>query len=458
MDSVQPVLRVILFILLVLLDAVFSGAAVAIGHLNESKLTEDAQHGDKKASYILKLLEQPASLINTAHLVVNATAMISGAYVARLFYEAAASAGIQYFEEVHPLIIQVVIAILIILIFVIIVLVAGIIVPKKVAAKDGEKFLYRTIGAIRFFMALFRPLTSLITALSNQVARLFGVSPDDRNDSVTEEEIIMMVSEGHEQGVLEENEAEMINNIFEFNDKEVSDIMTHRKDMVAVNVDMSASDAAELMLSQSYSRYPVYEGDTENIVGILHLKDMMRVLSVRDSQDVTVRGVMRQPYFVPDTQKIDQLFTEMQAKKIHIAIVIDEYGQTAGLIAMEDILEEIVGNIFDEYDPDENYIQQVDAGVWTMQGSAPLDEVGEALSIEDLDEGEFETLNGLLVALLDHIPAEGEKDCVEYAGYRFEILEVENNMIQQVRVTKKESEEEPPGSDTKDEIDGKKNR
>ena len=261
------------------------------------------------------------------------------------------------------------------------------------------------------------------------------------DEAVTEEEIIMMVSEGHEQGVLEADEAEMINNIFEFGEKSVAEIMTHRKDVIGVDVTTGMEDAARMMLSENFSRYPVYEEDIENIIGVLNIKDTMRAIMLNDTKDASIRSIMRQPYYVPDSKNIDDLFREMQQKKIQMAIVIDEYGQTAGIVAMEDILEEIVGNIQDEYDEDERLIVENSEGIWTMSGLAPLDEVGEVLGL-DFEACDFDTLNGLIISELEHIPAEDEHDSILYENYSFDVMQVKNNMIQEVKVTKLEIPEE----------------
>lgn len=267
--------------------------------------------------------------------------------------------------------------------------------------------------------------------LSSGFARLVGVSNDSEK---VEEEIKQMVSEGHERGVLEADEAKMINNIFEFSDKEASDIMTHRHHVVGLRADLSVVEAAKRIISESYSRFPVYEEDIDNIVGILHVKDIMKAL-VEHDDDVKLSQIMRPPYFVPETQNIDNLFKEMQQKKMHMAIVVDEYGQTAGVVAMEDILEEIVGNIFDEYDLEESFIVKKGQDTYMLKGYAPLEEVEETLGI-DFCEEDFDTINGLLIARLEHIPAEDEKVSIDIAGYRFSVLSVKNNMISEIRAQK----------------------
>ncbi len=269
--------------------------------------------------------------------------------------------------------------------------------------------------------------------ISGGFSHLFGRS-GEKPEQMTDE-IKQMVSEGHEKGALEADEAKMINNIFDFGDKEAADIMTHRKNIIGVEINMPFKEAARLMLKERFSRYPVYEDDIDNIVGILHLKDLLRAAMKYGEDSATVRKSMRAPYFVPATQNIDILFKDMQKKKIHMAVVVDEYGQTSGIVSMEDILEEIVGNIFDEYDVDEGFIQKSGADTYIVKGEAPLDELAETLGVS-YDEDDFDTLNGLIIARLEHIPAEDEKVMLTIGGYEYRVLCVKNNMITSVEVKK----------------------
>lgn len=224
----------------------------------------------------------------------------------------------------------------------------------------------------------------------------------------------------------------MISNIMEFDDKVASEVMTHRRNISAFDVCMHLRDIAVSMADDRYSRYPVYENDVDNIVGILHIKDVLKSL-LACPEGKPVREIMRQPYYVPETQNISHLFREMKNKSVHLAVVIDEYGQTAGVISMEDILEEIVGNILDEYDVDEHFIQEMDDHTYLIKGLTELSDVEEALHIEFDDD--FETLNGFLISRLEHIPSEDEKVSVSYRGYHFQVMGVADNTIQLVKVT-----------------------
>lgn len=270
-----------------------------------------------------------------------------------------------------------------------------------------------------------------------------------KEENVTEEGIMTMVNEGHEQGVLKAGEAKMITNIFELDDKEAGDIMTHRKNITALDGSMSLEEAARFVLKEgNNSRYPVYGKDLDDIIGTLHMRDVLvHAEGAPESglEIAKVPGLLREAHFIPETRNISSLFKEMQSQKTHMEIVIDEYGQTAGLVTMEDILEEIVGNILDEYDVDEEYIVQSGDGL-LMSGMTPLDDAQEALAItfpeEDMDT--YDTINGLLISRLDRIPQEGEQPEVRYLGLLFEVVKVENKMIHSVRV-KPVPEQEPEG-------------
>ena len=259
------------------------------------------------------------------------------------------------------------------------------------------------------------------------------------SEDVTEEEIISLVNEGHEQGFIRESEAEMIHNIFELSDKDAKDIMTHRKQICALDGSKTFSETLDLILKQPFSRFPVYIEDMDDIVGQVHIKEVLAHARDTDCQDVPIRdikGLMTPVDFVPETIGITALFQRMQTSKNHLVIVIDEYGQTAGLVALEDILEEIVGNIFDEHDREEHHIVSRTDGTYFMDGSADLEEVAQTLGLEELEENENDTLNGYLISLIDKIPGDGERFEVEANGFVFRVLSVKDKMIRRVEVKK----------------------
>ncbi|MCR4892790.1 MAG: hemolysin family protein [Lachnospiraceae bacterium] len=267
-----------------------------------------------------------------------------------------------------------------------------------------------------------------------------------KRDDVDENEIISMVNEGHEKGVLEDSEAEMIANIFEFGDKDAHDIMTHRKSIVAVAAEEKLDDAVGFMLDSKNSRFPVYEDNIDNIIGIIHFKDAVKANSRQENRQKELKaidGLLMEAVFIPETRKLLPLFQSMQQRKIHMVIVVDEYGQTAGIVAMEDILEEIVGNIQDEYDDEETLIRKQGDNTFICAGLAPLSEVGEQLGITFPDEG-YETLNGFMTDRLGHVPKTGEDFETEYGGFRFEIAYVKGRVIRSVRCRRVAPEGEEP--------------
>ena len=269
----------------------------------------------------------------------------------------------------------------------------------------------------------------------------FVKNPSVHEDDVTEEEIKSMVNEGHEQGVLLASEAEMINNIFEFGDKEAKDIMTHRKNLIVIDGNLSYNDAVSFIIENSKSRYPVYLDDIDNIIGVLHIKDAFAFAQKNEVFRTSIKDIpnlIREVDFVPETLNIHTLFKMMQAKKSHMVIVVDEYGQTSGAVAMEDILEEIVGNIEDEHDEEETLIRQNPDGSYLMNGLASMPEVNELLGLP-VDEDAFETLNGFLVSLLEKIPNDGETAQINMYGYDFNVLKVEDKMIREVLVRKSQA-------------------
>ena len=263
------------------------------------------------------------------------------------------------------------------------------------------------------------------------------------NDDVTEEEIISMVREGHEQGTILASEAELIHNVFEFDDKEVKDIMTHRKNIVSLDGNMSFIDAIEFIIDTGKSRFPVYENDVDSIIGVLHIKDAFTFFEKNEvyrSRIKDIDGLIRPVDFIPETVNINDLFKKMQSKKSHLAMVVDEYGQISGLIAMEDILEELVGNIEDEHDEEENYIRKNDDETFIMDGMTEFSDVKEALSLP-VDDDAYETLNGFIISLSDKIPEEGDKTVISAYGYRFSVMSVEDKVIKQVMIKKLAPEE-----------------
>lgn len=419
MDDSGPTASIVFGTILVLVDMYIYGFGSAIRSLNGKEVEDKAQEGNRKAIRLNRIIENPTEYVNTVQLLVTLINISVGVWL------------VAPQDTIQHRLVAFALSLYILLSF-------GVLLPKRMAARNPKKWAYACITPVYWFTMLLKPLTGLITITVQGILFLFGVRDKEDDNDVTEEEIINMVNEGHEQGLIQASEAEMISNIFEFGDKEAQDIMTHRNNIVAIDGDTSLEEAVNFMLAERNSRYPVYEENIDHIIGILHLKDAMRSLADCQKTNLPVKeqaGLLREPHFVPQTKNIDELFKEMQSKKLQMVIVVDEYGQTDGLVAMEDILEEIVGNIMDEYDEDGNYIQEKGQNEYVMDGKTPLEELEEKFHIDFADET-FETLNGFLISRLDRIPEPDEKFGVDYEGYHFEILSVENKMITKVLVRK----------------------
>lgn len=465
-DGYSPV-SILVLIGFILLEAVFYGFGSAIQNVNEGKLEEEARQGNRKAARLLEIVNRPGRFVHTIQITTHLIGMITGAVILPVLvnglmrhvhifkpmagWYAGTSGGPWYLDSMWWEQILFMAAVTIALLLIIISF--GIIIPKRLAAKEPEKWGYHMLPVVLFAAGVFLPLTKLITLVSALVLRLFGVDLADDDDNVTEEDIMSMVNEGHEQGVLEADETEMITNIFELGDKEASDIMTHRTNMTALDGAMLLGDAVHFILNEGINtRYPVYREDIDDIVGILHMRDAMVYVEMEEYKDrplLEVPGLLREANFIPETRSIDTLFKEMQSGKIHMEIVVDEYGQTAGLLTMEDILEEIVGNIMDEYDEEEDFISVREDGSYIMSGLTPLDDVMDVLDIQfpEEDSDTYDTLNGYLISRLDRIPQEGENPRVGFGGYTFEVIKAGNKMIESIHVFQDQEEEGDGGKD-----------
>ncbi|HWT74645.1 MAG TPA: hemolysin family protein [Mobilitalea sp.] len=441
MDDGNPISGMVIILLLILFNAIIVSAKNAINNVNENSVKRKAESGQKTAGKLLKIIEKPSRYVNVMDLLQSFIGVLIGMTFITYFLPGIEAVIVNSKVISNINIIRPVYYVLLTILLVYITVLFGLILPRRFATRYAEVVAYHMVGIIRFLGIVFYPVAWLLEALLNIFLRIFGIKPFDLTDNVTEEEIISMVNEGQEQGVLDAGEVEMISNIMELGDKEAQDIMTPKKRIVAVNAEMSIDEALHFMLSENYSRYPLYEGNRDNIIGILHMKDVICAYISEDLKNKPLCEIAREPYFVPDTMNINILFRDMQLKNIHMAIVIDEYGQTAGLVALEDFLEEIVGNIQDEYDEEESMIISSDENNLIVKGSISLEELEDELDII-LHNEDFDTLNGLLISLLARIPGDGEQATLTYQGYQFDVLETRNKMTHQVRISKLSEPEE----------------
>ncbi len=427
--SSLPVLGIIILFLLLWLNGILYGFSAAIRNLSENETVKQALDGNKKAVLLKKMMDYPARYVNAIPLVVTASGISIGAFLVPWFIRVSR----HYIKHLPAVIIILFLCIFLLASF-------GILTFRRIGTYQPEKFAFRYVKTVYAIVSFLYPLTFLSTWAAKITALPFGVELNQKEDAVTEESIISIVDEAHEQGVIEESEAEMIQNIISFNETDAHEIMTHRKNVVAFNEDVLLKEMVEEMLEEGKSRYPVYRDDLNDIVGIIHYKDATKFMTVNPWAKFKplkeIPGLIRTASFIPETRGIGDLFRFMQSKKLHMAIVVDEYGQTAGIVSMEDILEEIVGDIMDEYDDEEVSIRtQVDNSV-IIDGLAYLEDVEEKLDTS-FGETEFETLNGFLTSILGHIPTEADLDKEIVAnGYRFKILSLGNKTLGKVRAEK----------------------
>ena len=445
MDEAGPTASILLLVLLLILDAAIYGFGSALQCLNVKEEEHKAlEESNKKASRLCRLVHDMESYVNMVQVIITFVNLLAGSFflrsirmALRTLLENAMPDRVEDMKWLFYYLYPALTFLVAILLILYILLVFGVLLPKRLAARNPEKWAYALVNVVWILRTVLMPFTALVVVTSAGVLRLLGIRPDDDRNDVTEDEIISMVNEGHEQGVIQASEAEMISNIFEFGDKEATDIMTNRRDIVAIDGQTSFGEAVEFMLEGNNSRYPVYDDNIDHIIGILHLKDALRRRSQIDEHRslCEIPGLLRDVRFIPETRKIDALFKTMQSMKLQMVIVVDEYGQTSGLIAMEDILEEIVGNILDEYDDEEIWIEEKGQNEYVIDGKTRLDDLEDRFGIS-FDEEEFETINGFLIAKLEHIPAADEQFDTMVDGYNFKILSVENKMISQVLVTR----------------------
>lgn len=445
MDDKYMIESILLYIAIIVVDAILFGFGTSIKCINQAELEKKVQEGDKKSIRINRIIKSQNKFFNILQIMITIMGIIVGAVILRIgkdLIRIFLTEGLKY--SLIPAV-EILIWIVSGAILVIFLLSFGMVIPKKLSSKNPEKWVYGLLPIVSIISIPAYLLAFVIYIISTAVLKIFGIDLNEQNEEVTEEEIMSMVNEGHEKGVLLESEAEMITNIFQFDEKNAADIMTHRKNIVAIEDSLTLREVVSIILEENYSRFPVYRENIDDIIGILYLRDVLSCYdsdSFRGKAIIDIEGLIREANFVPETKKVNDLFKEMQSNKNHMEIVIDEYGQTAGLVTMEDILEEIVGNIFDEYDEEKQLIIAQPDGTYYIDGVTPLEDVEEILGIK-FEKEEYETMNGFLISKLNKIPQQGEILEVIYDNYSFRIIDVEDKMIHMVRVEKLESDEKP---------------
>lgn len=424
-----------ILIILIALNAFFAASEIALISLNDNKIRVMAEDGDKKAKILAALLGEPSRFLATIQIGITLAGFMASAFASESFSEPLVRFVISMGITLPESALKTISLILVTVILSYFTLVFGELVPKRLAMKKAEAISVRVASPLHILSVAASPFVRFLTASTNFFVRLFGVDPNAQDEEVTEEEIRMMVDVGEEKGTIHETEKEMINNIFEFDNKYVTDIMTHRTDIAGVPLDCSLEAVMAVIREEKYTRMPVYEDNIDNIVGILHVKDLVNYLGRTGKENFSIVNIMRTPYFVPSSRKTDMLFKDLKDSKTHMAVVIDEYGGTAGIVTMEDLVEEIVGNIFDEYDEEDKDVDKIDENTYIIKGSASLDTVSEIMG-SDLPVDEYETLSGFIIGQLGRIPQMEEKPEIEFNGLVFKVKEMEDKKVSKAKVCK----------------------
>ena len=432
-------MQIVIIIILIMLNAFFAATEIAFISLNDAKIEKLAKEGNKKAKKIKEMLVNPSKFLATIQIGITLAGFLSSAFASERF----ASELAPVLNNLVPAIslttwnnISIVVITIILSYFT---LIFGELVPKRIAMKNCEKVAFGSIRIIKAISVLPAPFVKFLTFSTNVISKLFGVS-ESENETVTEEEIRMMVDVGEEKGTIEEEEKNMINNVFEFNDKVVSEIMVPRTEIFALDMNMTISEAIEeLSEDLRYSRVPVYEENIDTIKGIVYLKD---ILLSNKSKNAKIKNLIKDAYFTTETKHVNELFEELRKNRKQMAIVIDEYGGTSGIVTMEDILEEIVGEIYDEYDEVENKIEQLDKNTFIFDGNIAIYEVESSLDVK-IEEGDYDTLSGYLAEKLEKVPTEEDiGKTIETDKVLYKIEEVENRHIVKVKACKLGVEED----------------
>ncbi len=428
-------LQMLVLLVLICINAFFAASEIAIISVNSAKIRKQAEEGDGKAKLLQNLINEPSKFLATIQVGVTLAGLLASAVAAESFSDKLTLWIKTFGWMLEPTVIKVTAVVVITLILAYFQLILGELVPKRLAMQKPEGISRFAAKPINILSKVAGPFVKFLSISTNFVIKLFGGNPALHEEKISEEEIRLMVEVGQEKGVIQSTEKEMINNIFEFDNTTVSEVMTHRTDVIALPLDAGLDEVTKILVDEKFSRIPVYDGTIDHIVGILHVQDMIPVLKANGKSSFSLKKIIRNAYIVPSSKKTDDLFKELQKNKTHMAVVIDEYGGTAGIVTIEDLIEEIVGNIFDEHDEEIKEVERIDNRTFIVEGLTGLDIVSEMLDIE-LPEGDYDTLGGYVVAQLGWIPGENEKPTVEYNNIVFQVEAVEERRIAKVKIIK----------------------
>ncbi len=424
---------------LAVLSFIVSLAEASVLSVSEKRVRENAEDGDKKAKRLVKLLDNETKTSDTAAVCLWFSGFISITAIIIKFYPKLADVYSNFLSWFTAGLLA---ALSTAVIFAVLFTAVCVIFPKRLGAQHSDKIAPALAGLMLFIRTVLTPVTFLVTALARVFVFIFGGDPHYDETPVTEDEILSMVDEGEESGVIEESQKEMINNIFEFDDLVAGDVMTHRTHVEAVEVNDDIGTVVLKAIEEGYSRLPVYEDDLDNIKGILYVKDLLKYVGTSVPAKLKPADIMREAMFIPESKKCRDIFSEMTEKHLQMVVVADEYGGVAGIVTIEDLIESIMGNIQDEFDDEQEEIEQITENIFNIDGTSDISDVEELLDIE-LPEGEYDTIAGYVMSVLGRIPEADEHPTVEFDGFAFMVAEMDDR-----RIVKIIAERLPEPSDT----------
>lgn len=395
--------QILLQIILIALNAFFAATEIAVISLNEKKVRALAEDGNKKAVKMLKIIEEPTQFLSTIQIGITLAGFLGSAFAADNFAEVLSAAISKAFNlsADNTKIINTVAVVLVTLILSYFTLIFGELVPKRIAMKHKEKLANSVCGIISFLAAVLKPIIWFLTISTNAVLRLVGIDPHEKEEPVSEEDIVLMLDAGADEGSLDHDDIEYIKNVFKLDKMTAEDVMTPRKSVISISYDASDEEILEIIEEESYSRIPVYEDNPDKIIGILHACDY---LLKRNEKNFDLKSILHTPVFVPETVSLDVLFKDMQTDHNHLAVVVNEYGETSGIVTMEDILEEIVGEIWDERDEEIDEFKKIGDNTYKVLCTASLEDFREYFKLEDEEELDVSTVNGWITEITGIIP------------------------------------------------------
>ena len=430
-DPVPMLGQIILLLVLIIINAYFAAAEMAIVSVNKNRIRSLAQEGNKKAQALAGLIDEPNKFLSSIQVVITLAGFLTSAEAAVSFSDDVGAwledAGIPYGTEISVVLVTLILAFF--------TLILGELLPKRLAMLHADKISMGVVKPILFISVMFKPFVWLLSITVTLILKLLRQRTDVTSVEYSEDDVVSMLEAGQESGELKEEGKKMITSIFAFDDLLAYEVMTPRTDVFSIDINAPTEDYIDELMELRYSRIPVYEDDSDNIIGILYIKDYLIKAREAGFDNVDFRSILRKPYFVPETKNIDSLFFELQTTKQHIAILIDEYGGFSGIVTMEDIIEEVMGDIDDEYDEVEPEIQKVADDTYIVDGSMDLDDIDEELGI-DLESENSETIGGFIIDILGEIPDENDTGReIEYENCRFRIDSVRDRRIEKITIT-----------------------